>query len=74
MKLTDNEQRVIKVLIDDPKITNAELATRCHMALSTLNGTLIGLYRKYDIIGNGRAKRAILIDKLEVMTDDNQTA
>ena len=63
MEFTENEQRIIAVLMAEPTIDNATLANRTYMAGVTLNIALRGLYRKYGIVGAG-AKRGILIAKI----------
>ena len=64
MSLTHNEQLVIDALKADPTISNRQLANRTYMAMRTLNGVFIGLYAKFGIDGNGRAKRGLLIEML----------
>jgi hypothetical protein len=62
--LNDKEQRIIAVLLEDPTVNNAQLAERAYMADSTLNKATKGLYSKLGIVGNGRRKRNILIQRL----------
>jgi hypothetical protein len=66
MVLTDNEKRIIDVLIANPTINNQQLARKTYMANRTLNATFISLYSKYHIDGRGRAKRGKLIEILNL--------
>ena len=64
MNLTGNEQRIINSLLENPRITNRNLAMAVFMSLTTLNKTFKHLYTKFDIKGSGRHKRVELIQIL----------
>ena len=65
MKLSDNEQRIINALLEDPVISNGDLIMAVYMSPSALNKAFKAIYAKFDIDGSGRHKRVKLIEKLK---------
>jgi len=70
-KINETDWNVLNILLDDPVITNKEIAKKANMSVDGIGSSLIRMYTYFDIKNSKYKKISLLMDAIKLSNKDN---
>ena len=69
-KINETDWQVLNILLEDPVITNKEIAKKANMSVDGIGSSLIRMYTYFDVKKSKYKKISLLMDAIKISNKD----